>query len=115
MSDFAQTMKDWRRMCEANDREYGIASCEHCRIYEKTHHICGAIWDIEAGTDWEAIESAVSEWAEEHPEPQYPTWGEYLCNIGLINDCTESDDAIYRLFHNTIPADIAEKLGVEPK
>lgn len=43
------------------------------------------------------------------------TWGEYLCNIGLIHDCTESEDVVTRLFHNIIPADVAEKLGIEPK
>ena len=43
------------------------------------------------------------------------TWGEFLCNIGLIHDCTESEDVVLRLFNNVIPADIAEKLGIEPK
>ena len=43
------------------------------------------------------------------------TWGEFLCNIGLIHDCTESEDVVLRLFNNVIPADIAQKLGIEPK
>lgn len=43
------------------------------------------------------------------------TWGEFLCNIGLIHDCTESEEVVLRLFNNIIPADIAEKLGSEPK
>jgi hypothetical protein len=54
-------------------------------------------------------------WAAEHPEPVYPTWGEYLCNIGLIGDCTESEDVLLRLFNNVIPANLAQKLGIEPK
>ena len=41
------------------------------------------------------------------------TWGEFLCNIGLIHDCTESEDVVLRLFNNAIPDDIAEKLGSE--
>lgn len=43
------------------------------------------------------------------------TWGEFLCNIGLIHDCTEPEEVVLRLFDNVIPADIAEKLGVPPK
>ena len=43
------------------------------------------------------------------------TWGEFLCNIGLIHDCTESEDVVLRLFNNVIPADIAQKLGIQPK
>ena len=43
------------------------------------------------------------------------TWGEFLCNIGLIYDCTESEEVVLRLFNNVIPADIAEKLGMQPK
>lgn len=43
------------------------------------------------------------------------TWGEFLCDIGLIHDCTESEDVVLRLFNNVIPSDIAEKLGIEPK
>lgn len=43
------------------------------------------------------------------------TWGEFLCNIGLIHDCTESEDVVLRLFNNVIPDDIAEKLWPEPK
>lgn len=43
------------------------------------------------------------------------TWGEFLCNIGLIHDCTESEEVVLRLFNNIIPADIAKKLGIEPK
>ena len=41
------------------------------------------------------------------------TWGEFLCNIGLIHDCTESEDVVLRLFNNAIPDEIAEKLGSE--
>lgn len=43
------------------------------------------------------------------------TWGEFLCDIGLIHDCTESEEVVLRLFNNIIPADITEKLGIEPK
>ena len=43
------------------------------------------------------------------------TWGEFLCNIGLIHDCTESEDVVLRLFNNVIPDDIAQKLGLQKK
>ena len=43
------------------------------------------------------------EWAEAHPEPEYPTWVEWFNSMGGV-DCGEP-----------IPADIAEKLGIKPK
>ena len=59
--------------------------------------------------------STVMQWAAEHPVPKYPSWGEYLCNIGLIHDCTESEDVVSRLFDNVIPDCIAQKLGLKAK
>ena len=47
-----------------------------------------------------------------YKEPTYTTWGEYLCNIGLINDCEDGEQVTTRLFHNNIPAEIAQKLGL---
>lgn len=48
-------------------------------------------------------------------EPTYTTWGEYLCDIGLIHDCKDGEQVAERLFNNNIPSEIAQKLGIEPK
>lgn len=40
------------------------------------------------------------------------TWGEYLCNIGLIHDCKDGEQVAERLFNNNIPTEIAQKLGL---
>lgn len=69
----------------------------------------------------ETLRAAIDE-ALDRREPKeppkdvvYQTWGEYLCGIGLIHDCKSGAEMVCRLFNNPIPADIAEKLGVEPK
>lgn len=54
------------------------------------------------------------QWAAEHPEPVYPTWFEYLYAISNPDyfDLTE----LYTwMRHTPIPADIAQKLEIEPK
>ena len=98
MSDFVQTMKDWRRMCK--DRR-----CDICRL--EVNGICNT--DPESRTDediWK-IEKTINEWAAEHPEPVYPTWYEFLGDIY---------PASWDLIANKrVPADIAQKLGIEPK
>ena len=57
-------------------------------------------------------------WAAEHPEPVYPTWGEYLASIGVMKP-VQHDKAyevwFAQLYSTNIPADIAEKLGIAPK
>ena len=49
-------------------------------------------------------------------EPQYPTWGEWLMSISVISGLFPKGaiDALGNL-KQPIPADMAEKLGIEPK
>ena len=58
----------------------------------------------------------VMQWAAEHPEPVYPTLKEWLKSAGFVTtfsvDCGE---AIHVEWDKPIPADIAEKLGLQPK
>ena len=70
-----------------------------------------------------AAEKIIMSWAAKHPEPVYPTFGEWLEKQGIIKlingDRYEEDGRkVYILLEsveNQIPADIAEKLGIEPK
>lgn len=68
----------------------------------------------------DSVERTIMSWAAEHPEPVYPTWGDWLAEIGLIS-WQNNGDGVYSVMVPTfkmckpIPADIAQKLGVESK
>lgn len=111
MAEFAQVMKDWRRMCKAY-----TSNCDKCPLCNLE---CGAVpRNIKYHTDGQ-IEAIVKTWAAKHPEPKYPTWWKYLCMIGLIPDSlgykTLGEVTVEQLMNTEIPADIAQKLGLEPK
>lgn len=129
MSEFAKTMKEWRRMCNAFVKQYDNDCCKYCPL----DHLksCGAIWEIEEGT-YGNIAETVDNWAADHPEPQYPTWTEWLEEMGLtrrsvtaarriLGTDSPQETAIPFIVtlsvnaSNPIPADIAEKLGLKPK
>lgn len=113
MSEFEKTMRNWRRMCNAFVKQYDNDCCKYCPL----DHLksCGAIWEIEDGT-YDNIEETVEAWAAKNPEPQYPTWAEWLMSIGVIGGLFQNRaiDALGSL-KQPIPADIAEKLGMKPK
>ena len=122
MADFVQTMKDWRRMCKmftTDDED----CCANCPMASITKSGCGAIFenDFADVADWAELERRVMDWAAEHPEPKYPTWGEWLMEQGiLVPDTTYAEMkywcAVNHLkLSSQIPADIAEKLGIQPK
>jgi hypothetical protein len=67
------------------------------------------------------IEKRVMKWAAEHPEPVYPTWGEWLYDMHVVS-VQARQTPLPNLYYTIesamlkpIPADIAEKLGIEPK
>lgn len=104
MADFVQTMKDWKRMCSAMEKLRPNDPCAGCRL---EGYGCPAIYENNSHVDFHNVEKQVSAWAAEHPEPVYPSWYEYLTDMyhaawNMIND-------------KPIPADIAQKLGIEPK
>ena len=114
MSDFTQTMKDWRRMCKAH---------EHCVGCPLEKYDIGCLNKEEM--DYDVMERVIDEWAKQHPEPKYPTWGEWLIRQGLVNaipywspSIPSGNTTITCLSNKAlypIPADIAEKLGIRPK
>ena len=63
--------------------------------------------DMLTDSDIDRLEKSVMEWANEFPEPVYPTWYEFL-----TSRYHKAWEAIGR---DSSPADIAEKLGIEPK
>ena len=116
--DFVQTMKDWRRMCKAYTTD-DESCCEGCPVVDFHEHGCGAIFEMEDSTDWQRYADAIMAWAAEHTGPVYPSWHDYLHSIGVLyNKHTAGGDVTEIHWGNMmtpIPADIAQKLGIEPK
>ena len=123
MADFVQTMKDWKRMCNAMGQEDEYTACDKCDLRPFG---CPAIYEKECDSaDWQYVERVVAKWAVANPEPRYPTWGEWFAEQGELSanwkdlrvvSCSgKSSAGIIGLLYNEIPADIAQKLGIEPK
>ena len=69
--------------------------------------------------DPEGVERDVTAWAKENPAPRYPTWGEWLCEVGVSRVSShEEGRPIYsrtRKFYEEMDAATAKALGIEPK
>lgn len=107
MAEFVQTIKDWRRMC-------ADINCSECEIF----NYCQGLPNADAYAD--KIERIVTAWAAEHPEPVYPTWAEWLESMHVITVTPIKGCMIRKVLpafymFSQIPADIAQKLGIEPK
>ena len=133
MADFQQTMRDWRRMCKTyttyDDDE---SCCDGCPIMKLAYseHSCDAIFsDWAKSADWQDVETIITQWAAEHPEPKYPTWREWLIGLGVIsfrsdfNKLVDPATTVTNVFvaclndkaSEPISAEIAQKLGLKPK
>lgn len=129
MAEFAEVMRQKKRMCDS------YKNCKGCPISESSdkkreHLLCGDFMYAYPDIAGEII----MKWAAEHPEPKYPTWfgwwnenfkgegrrmlqpcafvspKELGCSIGHDGCMT----APYKCWHIRIPAHIAEKLGIKP-
>lgn len=119
MAEFTEVCKQWRRMCKAYTTD-DESCCDGCPVADFREHGCGAIFEMEDSTDWERYEGAIREWAAEHPEPVYPTWEEWLIGNGILLNVQTSNELLPRYiigvgYNTQIPADIAQKLGLQPK
>ena len=105
MAEFSKVMCQWRRFCKSHN------NCGECEFDGKG--ICGDahLTDI----PYADIELRIMAWAEEHPEPVYPTWRDLFEIMGANIRCDGTVQ--FQLFaaDKPIPADIAQKLGIEPK
>ena len=114
VADFVQTMKDWRRMCETIQSENQKTStggwCKGCPI----QGYCVIDTAIKESTNGEfsIIGDQIQAWAAKHQEPVYPTWIEWFQQQNIWRK--ETNNPAINLY-NPIPADIAEKLGLQPK
>ena len=103
MAEFQKVMEQWRRFCKSHD------NCGECEFDGRG--ICGEAHMSDV--PYSDMELRIMAWAAEHPEPVYPTWGEYIKSITGL-DHVEVNGMRLALTR-TIPADIAQKLGIEPK
>ena len=117
--EFVEVMKQWRRMCNKHtcsrnkDAFTGLLLCPIASLHD------GYPCD-EDPIDWtekatKQLEEIVTDWAAENPEPVYPTWWTWLINEGVIEKGSTYTGAFDQLKMKSIPSDIAEKLGIEPK
>lgn len=107
MAEFVQTMKNWRRMC------LSYKSCDDCPMMDADGwaHILCSEGGIQTAVP-EIQETVIEKWAAEHPEPVYPTWADWFRQSGIA-PCNQS--CFHEWLLEPIPADIAQKLGIEPK
>ena len=110
MAEFIEVMKQANRMCNA-------CGCSSCPV----HNMCDVV-TLLTPEYAEQFVKAVTKWAAEHPEPQYPTWREWLERKALVkmkpvfvNMTNTVEYVLTDEAGEQIPADIAEKLGIQPK
>lgn len=101
MAEWMEVMNQFDRMCLYHQRKHECPM--GCPMSGVNISQCRKI----AFECPDSVERTVMSWAAEHPEPVYPTWGEYLHTL--------HNEPSSRELSKPIPADIAEKLGIEPK
>jgi hypothetical protein len=114
MAEFQEVMGQWKRMCDTYTTEDAATCCKGCRMAGRG---CGAIYEDD-NADFDVIEREVMAWAKENPEPVYPSWGEWLTQIGVMGRTfTEMENPYFAMAKSVapIPAHIAQKLGIKPK
>lgn len=104
MAEFQEVMRQWGRYCKGYTESHND-DCDGCPF--EINGSCNSYAKDNAQYA-EQIEKHIMSWAAEHPEPVYPTWAEYLMHV-------YQDVSYSRILGETIPADIAQKLGIEPK
>lgn len=114
MAEFQEVMQQKKRMCNS-------FPCCKCDIYR----LCGE--DLSKCPRFiinnpNKAEKVIMSWAAEHPEPVYPTYGEWFVEHGDLVDgwqnainATWIANTAIDIFMKPIPADIAQKLEIEPK
>ena len=122
MAEFKEVCKQWRRMCDEIQRcSTENNECCALRCALGNNPFCGEVINA-TDKDLENAETVIMEWAKENPEPVYPTWGEWFVEHGdLVDGWQNATNAAWMantalsVFMEPIPADIAEKLGIQPK
>ena len=104
MAEFQEVMRQRKRMCNS-------VLCCKCDIYR----LCGE--DLSKCTQFinnnpKKAEEVIMSWAAKHPGPVYPTWVEWLRQNGVV---PRDQKCFHDWLLKPIPADLAQKLGLQPK
>ena len=108
MAEYVEVMNQKRRMCNS----YVLCSMG-CPLYDTD--FCSKNSGEKTNADFLEVERRTMAWAAEHPEPVYPTFREWLISIGIIDQMSTHSVIADTLAMTRIPADLAQKLGIEPK
>ena len=106
MAEFQEVMRQYYRMCN------GYICASSCPMKDHETQFCESMGRIATDMGAEKVERIILDWAAEHPEPVYPTWVEWLRQIGVV---PSEQKCFHSWLFDHIPADIAEKLGLQPK
>ena len=113
MAEFQNVAKELERMCNTY---HAARKCntDECPIYREELCYDQTMVSVH-GDDACELEKVVMSWAAEHPELVYPTWLEWLSDMGLIVKNGDAYAFHFIMATKYIPADIAQKLGIKPK
>ena len=123
MGEFVDVIHHTKRICKSVN-----GHCEKCLLGAFS---CpnNARFDSTDEQKFIDFANAVMTWAAEHSEPVYPSWAEWLESTGLTKHKTgqfcvhmpnqysyevKEVEILNEAAYKPIPADIAEKLGIEP-
>jgi hypothetical protein len=112
VADFVTVMSQFMRLCDSYE------NCDNCPVCQAGFN-CACDYQGYSKTGAVELEHIIMSWAAEHPEPIYPTWEQYLADLMTADmkaDKTDNPNSVENYMRKTrIPADIAQKLGIEPK
>lgn len=125
MAEYREIVEQFERMCEHYENCDGCPLRPIGKVSEEKDRSGCMEWSFKSPS---VFQHKVMKWAEEHPEPVYPAWIEWLKSMGVVPYTTElvvtrgADDGH---FHDgrvnitakaleAIPADIAQKLNIRP-
>lgn len=114
--NFIDIFRIKKRMCKEQMNKPG--GCVGCLLRSK-----GGSYTCEfnrVDSNPAEIERILLKWAEENPEPKYPTWLEWFIEQGMLPEKVEPfSDRVLKTFaeclNKPIPEDIAEKLELEAR
>ena len=94
MAEFQKVIEQFKRLCDSANQD-----CSSCGLGNMS---CSMKDIVDNSVEFE---KRVMSWAAEHPVV-YPTWENWLTTLGVQS---------FNELSKPIPADIAQKLGIEPK
>lgn len=120
MAEFAEVIKQAKRMCAAHG---GMCISRNCPL--DNGEACRLATDQD-GEDCSDVEQIIMEWAAKHPT-RYPTWNEWQkstfpsasdvvspCSFAGVDELRCNELLCEACREQPIPADIAAKLGIRP-